>query len=89
LKRALICVIVIAMMFAVVGCGYIGGEKAISIALAEQGIDRIGAASTKADLNKTDDPATYKVELNLNSHIVNYYIDATTGEIISKEDLPN
>lgn len=89
MKRALICIIVIAMMFAIVGCGNIGSEKAISIALADQGIDRISTASTKAELNKEEDPETYKVELNLNSHILYYYINAKTGEIISKEDQPN
>lgn len=73
------------MALAVVGCGNISGEKAISVALADQGIDRIGAASTKAILNKADNPATYKVILDLNSHYENYIINAETGDIISHE----
>jgi hypothetical protein len=47
LKKALACVIVVAMMLMVVGCGTIGSEKAISIALADQGIDRIKTAAIR------------------------------------------
>ncbi len=89
MKKALACVIVIVMMLMVVGCGTIGSEKAISIALADQGIDRISTASNSAVLNKSDDPMTYKVTLNLNSHSIYYIINAETGEIISKEDVEN
>ena len=85
MKRALVCVTVLVMMFAVVGCGNVSSEKAISIALADQGIDRVGAASTKAILNKEDNPVTYKVILDLNSHYENYIINAETGKIISHE----
>lgn len=86
MKRALICVIVLAMMLALVGCGYIGGEKAISIALADQEIDRIGTAGNKADLDKSTNPAEYKVTLDMNTYYIYYYINAETGEIISHEN---
>lgn len=88
-KKALICVIVLVLLFAVVGCGTISGEKAISIALADLGIDRVGTASNKAILNKDDDPMTYKVILNMNSYYENYIINAKTGEIISHETVGN
>jgi hypothetical protein len=78
-------VAILVVTFAIVGCGGISSEKAISVALADQGIDRIGAASTKAILNKAGDPATYKVILDLNTHYENYVINAKTGEIISHE----
>ena len=89
MKRALICAIVLVLLLALVGCGTISGEKAISIALADMGIDRVGTASTKAILNKDDDPATYKVILNMNTYFVNYIINAKTGEIISHETTDN
>jgi len=85
MKRALICVTILIAMLMIVGCGNISSEKAISVALADQGINRIGAASTKAILNKSDDPVTYKVVLDLNTRYENYIIDAKTGEIISRE----
>ena len=89
LKKALICVLVLVLLFTVVGCGTISGEKAISIALADLGIDRVGTASNKAILNKDDDPMTYKVILNMNSYYENYIINAKTGEIISHETVGN
>jgi uncharacterized membrane protein YkoI len=84
-KRALICATVMAAAFATVGCGRISSEKAISVALADQGIDRIGAASTKAVLDKANDPEAYKVVIDLNTHYENYVVDAKTGAIISHE----
>jgi len=87
MKRALICIIILVLAFSLVGCGTIASEKAIDIALADMGITRVAAAKTDAILNKEDDPATYKVILDMNDHFVNYYINAKTGEIISKETL--
>jgi uncharacterized membrane protein YkoI len=85
MKRVLILICALVMVFALVGCGYIGGEKAISIALADQGIDRIGTAGNKADLDKSASPAQYKVTLDMNTYFIYYYINAETGEIISNE----
>jgi uncharacterized membrane protein YkoI len=87
MKRVLVLICAFVMVFALVGCGYIGGEKAISIALADQGIDRIGTAGNKADLDKSTDPATYKVTLDMNTYFIYYYIDAQTGDIISNENV--
>jgi hypothetical protein len=85
MKRCSALIAILAMALSLAGCGQIGSEKAISVALADQGIDRIGAASTKAILDKTADPVTYKVILDLNTHYENYIINAKTGEIISHE----
>ncbi len=87
MKRFLILGLILVMLFTLVGCGYIGGEKAISIALADQGIDRVGTAGNKADLDKSSDPATYKVTLDMNTYFIYYYINAETGEIISSENV--
>lgn len=87
MKRVLVLICALVMAFALIGCGYIGGEKAIGIALADQGIDRIGTASNKADLDKSTNPAQYKVTLDMNTYFIYYYINAETGEIISSENV--
>ncbi len=87
MKRVLVLICAFVMVFALVGCGYIGGEKAISIALADQGIDRIGTAGNSSTLDKSSDPATYKVTLDMNTYYIYYYINAETGDIISNENV--
>jgi uncharacterized membrane protein YkoI len=85
MKRFLLLVTVLAMAFALAGCGQIGSEKAIDIALADMGITRVGAARTDATLDKTMDPPSFIVKLDMNDHIVTYVINAKTGAIASKE----
>ncbi len=87
MKRVLVLICAFVMVFALVGCGYIGGEKAISIALADQGIDRIGTAGNSAALDKSGDPPMYKVTLDMNTYYIYYYINAETGDIISNENV--
>lgn len=85
MKQLFLLITVLAMVLALTGCGQIGSEKAIDIALADQGITRVGAARTDATLDKSKDPPSYIVKLDMNDHIVTYVINAKTGAIGSKE----
>ena len=87
--KKLLCLLLVAVLsISLVACGKISSEKAIGIALDDLGINRIGAASTDAVLDDSVDPAVYDVEINRNSSIEHYVINAETGEIISFETLP-
>jgi uncharacterized membrane protein YkoI len=85
MKRLLLMITVLAMVMSLAGCGQIGSEKAIDIALADLGITRIGAARTDATLDKEKEPVSYVVKIDLNDHVVTYTINAKTGAIASKE----
>ena len=88
MKKLLCLLLIVGMCISLAACGKISSEKAISIALDDLGIDRVGAARTDAVLDDSVDPAVYDVKINRNSSTEHYLINAKTGEIISYETIP-
>jgi uncharacterized membrane protein YkoI len=85
MKRFLCITLLLVGILVLAGCRYIGGEKAIDVALADLNITRVGAARTDAALDKESDPVSYVVKIHFNDHVVVYIINAATGGIISTE----
>ena len=85
MKRFLIAIFALILAITLIGCKYIGNEKAVDAALADLGTTRVNVASFSATLDKERDPVCYVVTLNLNDRLAIYNIDAKTGNIISSE----
>jgi uncharacterized membrane protein YkoI len=84
-KRLLTFGTVLLIVLVLAGCKYIGGEKAIDVALADLKITRVGAARTDATLDKESDPVSYTVKIHFNDYVAVYIINAETSNIISIE----
>lgn len=84
-RRVLLAAMAALLCLSLAACGFISGEKAIDIALADLGIDRIAAARTDAVLDKSGSSPVYHVTIDRNAFQNLYVIDAKTGDIISSE----
>lgn len=67
------------------GSGQINLEEAKGIAAADAGVDAADASYTKAELDYEDGILVYEIEFFTSSYEYEYDIDASTGEIYSKE----
>lgn len=90
MRRIILFVMSLAILLFVCACansGYIGLDKAKSIALDDIGITENDTDFSDAQLNDDDkDNAFYEVRLNENGNSHVYKIDAKTGDIIDKSD---
>lgn len=65
--------------------GYIGADKAKSIALKDAGLSASSVTFTKAKLDREDGIRVYEIEFFVGSTEYEYEINATTGKILDKD----
>lgn len=83
MRKVLSMVMAVLLCLALTACGNISSEKAIDIALDELQLSRITTARVDAELDKSTDPATYKVviyQAYTNQIVI---VDAKTGGVLS------
>lgn len=83
MRKVLVMVMAILLCLTLAACGSINSEKAIDIALEELQLSRITTSRVDAELDKSTDPATYRVviyQAYTNQIVI---VDAKTGEVLS------
>ena len=68
--------------------GYIGADKAKSIALNDAGVSAAAASFTKAKLDRDDGRYVYEIDFYTSEYEYDYEIDATTGKILDRDAEP-
>lgn len=85
-SRFIVAALALLLVFSLAGCGkYISKSKAMDVAMKDLGLIQINVSDLTADLDKSSDPAIYKVTFVYASQDYTYQIDAGSGSIIKKD----
>lgn len=86
MKRFVIVSLVFVLLLALAGCGSykVSMDEAKDIAVHDANADRISVSQLTGELDKSSNPAVYRVNFVIHAQKVTYVINADTGEIISK-----